>query len=250
LANVEKELLQTLRCDVSEKAVQDADKAAALHREARKEGRAPARLTLSTLAVKINRKRNEELPFGRFAKSHKLTTEGDGRERTIAGENGHIFLHEHYSYALQYQGTRADVYKVKALVDAGAVLINTDRLAPYREIRVRDEEVLDDDGVTRIEGRFFDEFKYPIAEGEKNILAEVLKAPLSLTLAFDPTNAVQVQGVLKLAGIGKVSTLTESGRASLSANVVKINEARARKKLASRLASLADLETDLEPAYA
>ena len=229
--------LQILRCDISERTVQDADKAAALHREARKADRKP-RLALSALAVKIKRKRNEELPFGKFAKDHKLTAIGSGRDRTIQGENGLIFLHEHYAYALQYQGTRADVYKVKALVDAGAVIIDTDRLVPYREIRVRDEEVLDGDGVTRIEGRLFDEFEYPIAENEKNILAEALKAPLRLALVFDPTNAAQVEGVLKLAGIAKVSTLTESGRASLSANVVKMNDARAKKKLAS----LTDLE--------
>jgi hypothetical protein len=249
---LEQQPLIPLNCAISEKTVADADKQAALHKATKKE-RKP-RPTLAVLASRIKRKRDEELPFGKFAKQNKLTTEGEGRERIIQGENGHIFLHEHYGYALQYNGTRSDVYKVKALVDAGAVLIDTDRLVPYREIRVRDEEVLDDDGVTRFEGRFFDEFKYPIAEGEKNILAEVLTAPLSLTLAFDPTNATQVEGVLKLAGIGKVSTLTEAGRASLSANVVKMNEARAKKKLASKLAFLADLvpvqEGDFDPSYA
>ena len=249
MANVDKEPLQTLRCDISEKAVQDADRAAALHREARKADRKP-RLTLLALAVKIKRKRNEELPFGKFANTNKLATEGEGRQRTIQGENGHIFLHEHYAYALQYQGTRADAYKVKALVDAGAVIIDTDRLVAYREIRVRDEEVLDDDGVTQIEGRFWNEFKYPVAEGEKNILAEALKAPLRLTLAFDPTDATQVEGVLKLAGIGKVSTLTEAGKAARSANMVKVNEARAKKKLASLTDLVTVHQPDFEPAFA
>jgi hypothetical protein len=247
-ANEEQQPLILLNCAVSEKTVADADKQAAIHKTTKKE-RKP-RPHLAALASRIKRKRDEELPFGRFTKQNRLTTEGEGRARIIQGERGRIYLHEHYSYALQYSGTRADVWRVKALVDAGAVIIETDRLVPYREVRVRNEEVLDDDGVTRIEGRFFKGFKHPIAEGEKNILVEVLKAPLSLTLAFDAMNATQVQDVLKLACIGKASTLTESGRASLSANVIKLNEARAKKK-AVKLASLVtDLEADLEPACA
>jgi hypothetical protein len=198
------EVLIPLNCGVSEKQVQDADKALALHKATRKD-RKP-RLTLAALAVKVKRKRDEELPFGKFAKDHRLTAVGSGRERTIAGENGFIFLHPDYSYALQYQGTRSDVYAVKALIDAGAILIETDRLAPYREIRYRDEEVIDDDGQARVEGQFGYEFRYTVAEGERNLLTEALKAPLSLVLAFDATNAVQVQAVLKLAKIGKHQT--------------------------------------------
>jgi hypothetical protein len=246
----EQALLIPLNCAVSERTVQDADKQAALHKATKKE-RKP-RPTLAVLASRIKRKRDEELPFGRFAKQNKLTMEGEGRQRTIQGEHGHIFLHEHYAYALQYQGTRADVYQAKALVDAGAVLIDTDRLVAYREVRVRDEEVVDDDRVTRVEGWFFDEFKYPIAEGEKNILAEVLKAPLHLTLAFDPTNATQVEGVLKLAKIGKVTrVLSETAKA---ASIASLEKATMAKKAKKKLASLTDLvpvqESAFEPSYA
>jgi hypothetical protein len=246
----EQQPLIALNCAVSEKAVADADKQAAIHRATKKE-RKP-RPTLAVLATRIKRKRDEELPFGRFAKQNKLTTEGEGRQRTIQGERGHIFLHEHYSYALQYSGTRADVYQAKALIDAGAVLIDTDRLVPYREIRVGDEEVRDDDGVTRIEGRFINEFKYPIAENEKNILAEVLKAPLSVTLAFDPANAVQVEQVLKLAKIGKVTrVLSETAKAASIASLEKATMARKAKR---KLACLTDLvpvqESAFEPSYA
>ena len=242
MANVDKESLQTLRCDVSERDVANADRAAALRREARKADRKP-RLTLSALAVKIKRKRNEELPFGKFAKDHKLTAIGSGRDRAIQGESGFIFLHEHYACALQYSGTRADIHKVKALVDAGAVLIDTDRLVAYREIRVRDEEVLDDDGVTRIEGRFWNEFKYPVAEGEKNILAESLKARLILTLAFDPTDATQVEAVLKLIGIEKIKRpMTEVHAAALVKARTKAEETRAQKVAVQRPSNLPERE--------
>ena len=83
MANVDKEPLQTLRCDVSERDVINADKAAAKHREAKKAGIQPVQHRQSTLAqlAKLRAKRGTDL--GVFARNHKLTVTLDERTKPL-----------------------------------------------------------------------------------------------------------------------------------------------------------------------
>lgn len=121
--------LLSLNCAVSVKDVENADKAAAAHRASKKEGTIPTRSTLSVLETKVKRHRNSELPFGKYAAVHKLATVCEGRGRIISGEKGFIFLHESYSYCLDFTGSRADARQVRAVVEGtGTPLLSANRM--------------------------------------------------------------------------------------------------------------------------
>jgi hypothetical protein len=223
MANVEKEPLQTLRCDISEKAVQDADKAAALHRVSKKEGSAlPVRPTLSVWAARVKRRKNTRVPFGKFAKDNKVAAEGSGNDRTIAGEKGYIFLHTDDAFCLQFDGVRADAPRVRAVVETtGAPPISANRLVTHHEGRVGEQEIGDDDGNTRIE---------EIYELQEFISEELRAQPLRVMLTFDPEIDTQVQAVFKLAGIEKIKrVLSETARTASAASLAKARETRAQK---------------------
>ena len=89
------EPLQTSRCDVSERDVINADKAAAKHREAKKAGIQPVQHQLSTLAqlAKLRAKKGTDL--GVFARNHKLTVTLDEDDEAVAipGARGEIVRH-------------------------------------------------------------------------------------------------------------------------------------------------------------
>ena len=223
MANVDKEPLQTLRCDISEKLVQDADKAASLHREARKEGSAlPIRPTLSVWTARVKRRKNTQVPFGKFAKDNKVAAEDSGSDRTIGGEKGDIFLHTDHAYCLQFDGVRADAPRVRAVVETtGTPLISANRLVTHHEVRVGEQEIVDDDSNTRIEG---------IYELQEFTPEELRAQPLSVMLTFDPENDTQVQAVFKLAAIEKIKrVLSETARAASAASLAKARETRAQK---------------------
>jgi hypothetical protein len=106
MAKVEKEPLQALRCDVSERDVANADKAAAKHREAKKAGIQPAQrqqLTLGALA-KLRAKKGTDL--GVFARNHKLTVTLDEDDEAVAipGRHGEIVRHPVYGLSLNFEG--------------------------------------------------------------------------------------------------------------------------------------------------
>ena len=125
------EPLQTLRCDVSERDVINADKAAAKHREAKKAGIQPVQHQLSTLAqlAKLRAKKGTDL--GVFASNHKLTANlEDDEVIAIPGTHGEIFRHPAYGLSLHFQGL-SDVWipGLRELVGAGATLVHAEHFS-------------------------------------------------------------------------------------------------------------------------
>ena len=98
------EPLQTLRCDVSERDVANADKAAAKLREAKKAGVQPVQHQLSTLAqlAKLRAKKGTDL--GVFTRNHKLTVTLDEDDEAVAisGRHGEIVRHPVYGLSLNF----------------------------------------------------------------------------------------------------------------------------------------------------
>jgi hypothetical protein len=123
------EPLQTLRCDISEKSVQDAEKAAAAYREDKKAGLTQRPLQQSTLAqlAKLRQKKGTDL--GVFARNHRLsvTLDEDGEPVSIPGTNGEIVRRPSYGLSLNYQG-RYDEWlpRLRELYQTGSVLISAE----------------------------------------------------------------------------------------------------------------------------
>jgi hypothetical protein len=122
MANVDKEPLQTLRCDVSERDMTNADKAAAKHREAKKAGIQPVQHQLSTLAqlAKLRAKKGTDL--GVFARNHKLTVTLDEDDEAVAipGAHGEIVRHPVYGLSETW------IPGLRELAGAGATVIHVE----------------------------------------------------------------------------------------------------------------------------
>jgi hypothetical protein len=127
----ELEPLQTLRCDVSERDVINADKAAEKHREDRKAGINPIQHQQTTLTqlAKLRTKKGTDL--GVFAADNKLTFTLDEDDEPIAipGTNGAIFRHPDYGLSLNFQGL-SDVWipRLRDLVGAGATPVHDEHI--------------------------------------------------------------------------------------------------------------------------
>jgi hypothetical protein len=122
------EPLQTLRCDVSERDVINADKAAAKHREAKKAGIQPVQQqsTLAQLA-KLRAKKGTDL--GVFARNHKLTVTLDEGDEAVAipGAHGEIVRHPVYGLSLILEGlSETWIPGLRELAGAGTTVIHVE----------------------------------------------------------------------------------------------------------------------------